>query len=698
MADDPPPATGRPDSVSDGGRLDSWKEIAAYLKRDVTTVRRWEKREGLPVHRHLHDQRDSVYAYRIEVDQWSQARGNHVIRAPSIEKVPPSHSVPRLNLSRRDRFAWALVVILLVAAVSSTAALVVRRGRPDARERAPLSFAEFPPEGASFGTMALSPDGRQLAFTATSNGGKPMLWLRPLQSLTRRALPGTDGAAFPFWAPDGQAIGFFANGALKRISLAGGLPQLLCEAPDGRGGSWNAEGTIIFSPSRESGVARVPAAGGLAASVTSVDRPHERGHLWPRFLPDGRHFLYLADSSEREHHNLFVGSLDTSDRTHLFGLASSNAIYSGEGHLLFARDRQLMAQPFDPRRLVLTGDPIVLATEVLQRWNLDHNTDFTVSDNGILIYRSLRGLDTQLVWRGRVEHQSALVEQSSTYSEPTLSPDGKRVAVAVFDPHPSERFGFGLERVTADIWIMDAASGAAFRFTFDPSADFAPVWSPDGNRIVFASNRRGTLDLYQKRADGVDGEELLLESASAKVPTAWSRDGRYVVYSAFTKETREDLWLLPMIGERRPTPLMRTNASEEQATVSPDGRWFAYTSNESGNSEVYVQGFPSPAGKGKWQISTGGGGDARWSGDGRELFYLAQNRTLMAVPIKAGVDFEHGTASPLFDTGMDEHWGEARNHYDVSRDGRQFLFMTPVADDRASPFTVVVNWASGLKK
>jgi len=683
---DAPEVTGRSEDSSGNGRLDSWKEIGAYLKRDVTTVRRWEKREGLPVHRHAHDRRDSVYAYRIEIDRWWQDRRNHV--ADKIEVDTP------IAGGGRERLAWLLAAACLIGAVASTTALLVGYVRRGSRDDAELRFSILSPDATSFGAVSLSPDGRLLAFTAATRDGPARLWVRPLRSLTPQPLPGTEHAAFPFWSPDGASIGFFAQGSLKRVSVSGGTPRIVCEAPDGRGGAWNAEGVIVFSPSRESGLSRVPASGGSATPITTVARPGERGHLWPEFLPDGNHFLYLADSSEVEYHNLFVGALDTNERKRLVSLAS-NVEYSRDGYLVFARDRQLVAQPFDVRRLELTGQPVTLAGEVLQQWTLDHKTDFSVSDNGMLMYRGVRGVETQIVWRDRAEGQSVLVARPAEYYEPTLSPDGKRVAVDVFDPRPSPQFGKNFARVTSDIWILDAASGAGSRFTFEPGIEFDPVWSPDGRRIVFSSNRSGTVDLYQKNADGSGRDELLLESPEAKHADAWSPDGRFLVYGTFTKKTLEDIWLLPMVGDRTPVPLLQTEASEEQPQVSPDGRWVAYTSNESGKPEVYVQGFPTAAGK--WQVSIGGGGDARWRSDGRELFYIAQDRRLMAVATKSGVSFEHGVPAPMFDTGMTPYWGEARNHYDVSRDGKRFLFMAPVTDDRSSPYTVVVNWAAALR-
>ena len=417
------------------------------------------------------------------LDRWWDERRIHL-----AEKVTAAPPVP---LGRREGVAWALTAVFLVATVGLSIGLMMRyqRERPFAGEQ--LRFLEFPPVEANFETVALSPDGRRVAFTATSRGGKPMLWVRPLQSLTAVTLPGTDNATFPFWSPDGQFIGFFAQGSLKRISASGGTPQIVCDAPDGRGGTWNANGVILFSPSRESGLARVPDTGGSPAPVTAVDRPRERGHVWPQFMPDGNHFIYLADSTQPEHHNLFAGALDRQDRKRLFSLAS-DAVYTPDGHLLFAGiDGKLMAQPFDATRLEPVGEPVPIAAEVLQQWDVDHKADFSASSNGILMFRGLRGLDTQLVWRDRSEGRSALVATPYHYSEPTLSPDQKQVALSRFDPRPSTQFGIGVTKVTSDIWVIDATTGVGSRFTFDPAADFAPVWSPDGTRIVFSSNRSG---------------------------------------------------------------------------------------------------------------------------------------------------------------------------------------------------------------
>jgi Tol biopolymer transport system component len=665
-------------------RLDSWKEIAAYVKRDVTTVRRWEKREGLPVHRQLHARRDSVYAYPTEIDAWWKARRNDLAGNGAADSPA---SAPGEALWRQRWVPWTIAGLLAIVVV--VAGTFAAKGR---EEKAQFRFPILPPANTSVGTMAVSPDGRHVAFSGTTDGGATRLWIQHLDSLTATSLPDTDDATLPFWSPDSDAIGFFAAGKLWTIDVAGGAPQSIADAPHGRGGTWNRDGIIVFAPDATGPLVSVAVAGGNPRPVTALGL-NERGHLWPEFLPDGRRFLFLADAMAPEYHSLSVGDLSTRRVRNLFRLASS-AVYA-QGYLLYERERKLLAQPFDAERLQVSGDPLTLADHVVQPWSLDHKTDVSVSSTGVLAFRSMGGFNADLVWRDRSEQRSAFSRASAGYSDPVFSPDQTRLAVGIFHPQPSRRYGFGTTSITSDVWLLDRSTGAATAFTSDPGAEFEPVWSPDGRRIAYSSNRRGTLDLYQKYADGGGNEELLYASPERKHALTWSPDGRFLVFAAVDAQTRFDLWLLPMTGDRRPTPLVCTHASEQQVQVSPDGRWFAYTSDESGRPEVYVQRFPSPTDR--WQVSTHGGGDARWSADGRQLFYIATDRQLMSVPIQAVATFAHGKAVALFDTGMSPDWGTSRNHYDVTRDGR-VLMMAPVADDRTSPFTIVVNWNSGLEK
>jgi Tol biopolymer transport system component len=692
MAEEAPVPPDEPDGMAALDRLDSWKEIAAYLRRDAATVRRWEKREGLPVHRHFHDRRDSVYAYRSEIDRWRAGRrgglvANGLLDGPSAsgDEAPlePGSAAAAVSVGWKRRLRWALSIAILAIAL----ALAARWSRGPAPDPPQLRFSLTPAGGGAFGQLSLSPDGRLLAFTAAAADGREALWIRRLDSLTAQPLEGTSGAVFPFWSPDSQVIGFFADGKLITIPATGGPSRIVCEAPDGRGGSWNPGGDILFSAHRESGLLRVPAAGGVPVPVTAVDTARERGHYWPAFLPDGRHFLFLADSSEPEHHQIYVGELGSARRQPVASVAS-NAVYSS-GHLLFVRDRHLIAQRFDLGQLRLAGEAFVLAENVREPPDEYHRMEFAVSDTGLLAYRTV-DLSTRLVWRDRTGRLTDFLTTPALYADPTFSPDERRVAVDIFDPRPSKSAGFGLGGWTSDTWLLDAGTGIGSRLTFDPAADFNPVWSPDGSRVVYSSNRRGRLDLYERSADGNGGETPLLESEAAKHAFTWSPDGRYVLYGHIDPTTQWDVWMTKVGSEEPPVALLRGPFAENQPQISPDGRWIAYTSNESGRTEVYVQSFPAL--EGKWQISTAGGGDPRWRPDGRELFYIGDDGRLMAVPIRGSQTFEPEPAEALFETGLAPHYGDARNHYDVSRDGRRFLLMAPVNDARSGPFTVVVNW------
>ena len=689
-------------------RLDSWKEIAAHLKRDVTTVRRWEKREGLPVHRHPHERRDSVYAYRREIETWWKGRQDHLVQRGAANGEPgrannggsgTATTIRALAgfFAARSVTGWAVAAVLFVLTLTLASVLLARARAAPYPAIADRRFSVSPPPATTFDDVTLSPDGRYVAFAATSAVNRQtLLWLRSQSDVSPRPVPDTEGAMFPFWSPASDALGFFAGGKLWTVPVNGGGPRAVCDAGEGRGGTWNQRGMIVFAAGREGPLFQVPATGGDPVAVTTVDRPDERGHVWPAFLPDGNRFLYLADSNTPEHHQLSVGSLDRTAQRHLFALAS-NVAYTRDGFLIFARDRRLVAQRFDEGRLETFGEPLTLADRVHQPGPWDHKGGFAASDNGVLVYRTRQSPENRLVWRDRAGSRSVLIEAAAEYFGPTLSPDERHVAFAVFDPSPSRRFGYGTGTVRSDIRILDRETGTTSTLTTDPAADWGPVWAPDGRSLVFSSNRRGALELFRKDIADDHGQEMPLRSEGMNpVAQSWSRDGRHLLYSAFDQITHMDLWLLPISAGGAPVPLLRTNASEYQGQISPDGRWFAYTSDESGQEEVYVQAFPSPSQQ-KWKASSHGGGDPRWRSDGRELFYVAADRQLMSVKVKPGPAFEHADAVALFDTGVPPGWYEARNLYDVSRDG-SFLFMTPIEDDRSAPFTIVIDWIAGFQR
>jgi len=531
--------------------------------------------------------------------------------------------------------------------------------------------------------MAISPDGRRLVFMASS-AGRNTLWLRPLKTLSAEPLAGTADASYPFWSPDGRSIGFFADGKLKRIDVEGGAVQILANAAPGRGGTWNRDGVILFAASSAVPIMRVAATGGAAVPVTTVDRPKQSSHRFPCFLPDGDHFLFSAQGTP-EVAGIYLGSLADPGRkpTRLLE-TDANAIFLPPRHLLFVRQSTLFAQPFDTDRLELAGDPLPLGEQVDTAG--EGIGAFSASTTGEFAYRS-GGASRKLQWFDRSGRTLGEIggADSSQPSEPELSPDGRRVVL--------QRTVNG----NPDVWVLDVMRGVLTRFTFHPANELSPIWSRDGRAIVFGSNRKGIVDLYQKASNGAGAEELFLESPLPKLPTDFSPDGRFVLYRQTSPDTGRDLWVLPRSGDRKPFPVVNTPFEERDGQFSPDGRWIAYMSNESGQFEIYVQPFPDPGGK--WQISTTGGGQPRWRPDGKELFYISLDGKLMAATTAlsaAGQTVEAGAPQILFPTrivGWGLQSGTAKQQYAVSSDGQRFL-MNVVPEDvgASSPITLVLNW------
>jgi Tol biopolymer transport system component len=566
--------------------------------------------------------------------------------------------------------------------------LATRYFRSTPADNRMLRVSIVPPEKTSTTgaapTVELSPDGRRLAFIANSEG-KDLIWVRPLDSLSSTVLSGTEGVFPPsgiFWSPDSHFIGFFAGGKLRKIDALGGPAQTICDAPEGRGGSWNRDGTILFAPSGTQPLYRVPAAGGNPTQVTKLDQSqYENAHRWPYFLPDGRHFLYFA-RGKPERTGVYIGSLDSPETKQLFATAVS-AIYAPQGLLLFMRSETLLAQPFDPKALRLTGEPVPIAEPVAWNGGLGRGS-FSVSENGVLAYRSGSGQINVPRWFDRAGKQIGSLGDPGLYFTLWLSPDEKRAALDRVDPHTG----------TQDIWLVDLLHGIPSRFTTDPGNDWFPVWSPDGNNIVFTSNREGVSNLYLKSASGVGTEEALLKSDENKTADDWSADGKFIVYESRNQQTKLDLWILPMSGDRKPVPFLQTVFNEQQARFSPDGKWIAYTSDESGSPEVYVRTFPASGGK--WRVSTNGGAEPQWRRDGKELFYVASDKKLMAVDVKLGATFEADAPKTLFETRV-LVLTSFRNHYAVTADGQRFLVVTTLEETGITPISVVVNWTNDLK-
>ncbi len=573
---------------------------------------------------------------------------------------------------RRELLAWVLAVAGLLG-VAALALLLWLRRPPEAIT---TRFAVSAPSAVvQIGLPRISPDGRTLAFDATDSTGRVMMWVRPLNSMVAAPLPGTEGTGRPWWSPDSRFIAFVAGGKLKKIALSGGPAQTLADAPSGYDGSWSRNGLILFDGGANDPLMRVSAAGGVAAAEVRGDSVAVG---WPEFLPDGRHYLYVVVGGGTGG-EIVVAKIGAKEVRRL-GVKGSRVEYSPAGYILFVRDRTLLAQPFDTRKLAVTGEPFPVAEPLSVSGQ--GFASFSVSDNGTLVYGAGSLSNNKLVWLDRTGKPSGDVGPPGDILVPALSPDEKRIAVRQADAQTANR----------DVWILEPARGTSTRLTFDPGNDNTPLWSPDGSRIAFVSNRKGHFDLFQKFSSGAGEEESLLVSGNDKFLSDWSRDGRFLAYREFDAKTKSDLWVLPLAGDRKPSVFLKTPFEERLARFSPEGRWIAYTSDESGRDEVYVQAFP-PSG-GKWQISTRGGSEATWRADARELYYVAPDGKLMSVDVKAGVSFEARVPVPLFDLRATPT-GESR--YAVARDGQRFLVTTPEASAAVEPAMVVLNWNAGMR-
>jgi Tol biopolymer transport system component len=619
------------------------------------------------------------------------ASGDLRVELETISAAPHDRIVKTIPTATRLPLWKRAIPVAVTAGITAAAALgLVYWNRAPANASAIL-FVVGPPDKASFFvqyamTHAISPDGRKLAFLANDAAGRRLVWVRPLDSLIAQPLAGTDDATNPFWSPDSRSIAFYTSqGRLKKVDASGGPPQTVCDAVSPFGGTWSRDGVILFGSNTSGVIQRVSAAGGTPSPVTTLDTSRqETNHRLPYFLPDGKHFLYLAASSQAENTAIYVGSIESKDQKRLF-VASSLAEYAPPGFLLFVREHTLMAQGFDAAKFQVTGDafPIVEDVDALS----NGAASFSVSQNGTLSYRNGTGRGiSELAWFDRNGARSEKVGEPGDYRGLYLSPDGKRVVV-----HAHEATAAG-----GNLWIVDWMRGTNTRFTFEATHEGQAVWSPDGKRIVYASARPVVSDLYQKASSGA--EEPLLKSPGSKLPTDWSSDGKFLLYS---QGSPKDLFILPMTGvDRKPMPFLQTKFDETQGSFSPDVRWIAYASNESGTYQIYVK--PFPASGAEVQISTTGGAFPSWNRNGRELFYIANDGKLMSVAVRSnGVNFEAEVPKPMFDPGLPltVTGGNTNfNPYAVSADGQRFLFTVRISDRALVPITLLVNWPAVLNR
>jgi eukaryotic-like serine/threonine-protein kinase len=635
-----------------------------------------------------------------------QKRLRHIGDVMSLLDEPPSgeFSAPAASLVPPKR-NWLWPAVAAGVIVIAGAALVRWSAWPG--QTSPVQAVRFevgPAEKMTFingGAMAVSPDGHWMVFPAIGDDGITRFWLRSLDTVEARPLPGTEVSPITppaAWSFDSRYVLFSTDNKLKKVDIQGGPPQTLADLGTGghNGGTWNSNGVIVIglTPNVSSGLLQLPAAGGTATPVTVLGKGEVR-HAFPQFLPDGRHFLYLRISNDPNTMGVYIGSIDVKpEEQSLKRLLASNRqayyaapISGGPGHLIFLREAALMAQPFDPVKMELSGEPVPIA-EGVDSYAFANYGLFSVSDTETLVYRGGAASNLALTWFDQNGNATGTLGEPGEYSNHAISPDGTRVAVAL-GPVGSR-----------DIWILDIGRGTSTRLTFDPGNDDIPAWSPDGKNIAFSSNRMGPPKMYLKPADGSSDERLLTDQPGQ--PQSWSNDGRFLLFVSQSPENGPDIWALRdperAMSDSKPFSLLATRFNEGLARVSPDGRWLAHMSMESGAPEIYVRPFSPEANArtagGKWLISKGTGIYPRWSADGKQLFYATGSLQLMAVDIDTSKGFQAGAPRRLF--AAPPPLGPVG--WDLTPDSKRFLFVASSDGGRTAPFTVVLNWAAALKK
>jgi Tol biopolymer transport system component len=590
--------------------------------------------------------------------------------------------LPAMVRSRRrlrETVAWALAAVLFLSTVGLSAMQFMNRPAPPRQVRTyipPPEDTEYNLFGSRPGPAVLSPDGRRIAFVARDGKGGSGLWVRPLDALKAVPLQGTEGAWYPFWAPDSQNLGFFAGAKLKKLDVNRGTILTLCDAPNGKGGTWNEEGVILFTPLHNSSIFKVPAAGGTPIQLTELDsEKKENSHRFPWFLPDGRHYLYLArvkNTGASEDHEVRLASLDGSDTRFLLK-SRANAVYAS-GYLVFMRESALMVQRFDPDSLELSGEAFPLTDSVAHIGGASKGV-FSLSGVGNLIYQPAEEMGGgELVWVDRQGRETGRLGALGPYEEDmAISPDGKLVAVGITD----EQNG------TSDLWIYDTESGTRDRFTFDPGDESDPVWSPDGRQIVFGSMREGVYDLYIKSVSGSETERLLLASEKDKEPFDWSLDGSTLIYMQ-----DGHLLALSMAGEGEPRDLLTDEGYRISASLSPDGRWLAYEQLAGSDGKIFVTSFPETGRR--WQVSSGFGTKGVWRADGKQIAYVTTDGQVLAVNmITDGDGLRVGREETLF--SRRDALGST-----ATADQQKFLLLVRPKGRQVVPLILVQNWLQEL--
>jgi serine/threonine protein kinase len=603
-----------------------------------------------------------------------------------VSLTAPADAHPKL----RERMTWIAVVALLTLASTWFGVGYFSRtpkpGQPIISQIGPPENTKFILTGLTAGPPVLSPDGTLLAFAARSADGKQFLWVRSLDGAVEEPLVGTEGATFPFWSTNSRSLAFFANGKLDRIDATGGPLLPVCDAISNRGGSWGPDGTILFA-GLSGPIFRVPASGGTPQQVTKLDESLSQfSHRWPQFLPDGRHFLFFGQVTASGNSTIYIGSLDGGGAPKVLLRNESNAIYAPPGYLLFVRQGTLVAQRFDANKLQLTGDAAPLAGHEAVDSSLRRG-NFSVSENGILVYASGALSEGRLLWFDRNGKQLGGTGAVDVYGFPRISPDGRKLAVSkVSGPSSSA------------IWILDLDRGTSSRLTFSVGRNDLPAWSPDGKFIAFVSTQGGNRHIYQQAVNGTGAATSLVTGDTDEILPSWSSDGRYLVFQTHGTQgnSQWEIWAQPLFGDHKAFPVAQKPQSlQGTPALSPDGKWLANDSDESGRIEVYVTPFLH--GGGKWQVSTGGGSCPRWRADGHELFYMSLENKIMSAEISPQTSsVVIGKVQQVFQANPIPFAPQCM--YDVSADGKKMVVVTLAVEQGSQPLTLVVNWPPLLKR
>lgn len=680
--------------------LHSWKEIAAHLGRGVRTVQRWEQTEGLPVHRHEHSERASVYAYGDELDAWWQARKGTLAAASSADETdaplsaaPVAEPAPAQNphlgppSARGGSSAFPRMVVLAGAAVVGLGVWVAAMSLPRSRSGEPMR--RFTVVSADDPTIRLAPlhhypmiaissDGRLIAYAARDQQRR-RLYLRRIDEFAARPLEDTDGAGMPFFSPDGAWLGYFAQGGLKKIAIAGGAPLAICKV-SGHAATWGANGVIVIGGDPYVGLRVVSAAGGEPRELLPLRRDEgEVAHLWPRFLPDGEHLLYTAWlGGGFDYAPIYLYSLKTGERRRV--ASGSSPAYAATGHLLYARDNTLLQMRFDPRR---PGPGVEVPALPGVAWGgLCGVSHFALAADGTLVYAgAVPEKGRGLYWAGADGKREPIIGERREYYHPRLSPDGRRLAVTI------------LSEGRYSIWIGELADGSMRRLTAGPQRSVFAVWSPDGAWLAYAADGDGPYSVYRQRADGGSLPERLTTAKVPQNPLSWAPDGSGLLYQEWDPRTGLDVHWLALQPEIRAAPFLKTDAQEEAAQFSPDGRWVVYVSNQSGRREVFVSRFLQP--EVSWQVSSDGGWGPHWSPRGDRIVYQ-QRGGLVAVRVQPGKIPQFGKPVPVLQVPLADGAFSHLTNYDVGREGDRFVVLLDEPDADKVPLHVITNWAQSL--